>query len=62
MRNDGEDELVISQIIYPEGFLGILSSTTVAPLSSQVLLLNFTPREAKSYREDIEISWRRENG
>ncbi|PIW03645.1 MAG: hypothetical protein COW40_13815, partial [Cytophagales bacterium CG17_big_fil_post_rev_8_21_14_2_50_40_13] len=56
LKNDGEDELVISQIIYPEGFLGILSSTTIAPLSSQVLLLNFTPIEAKIYSGDINIT------
>ncbi len=55
IHNDGDAALNVSSILYPTAFGGPVSGITVAPASSQVVTMTFTPTVAQLYTGDITI-------
>ncbi|GAB5522954.1 MAG: hypothetical protein Roseis2KO_08260 [Roseivirga sp.] len=53
--NDGAADLLVDQIIYPGAFSGPAGDITVAPSSSQVITVTFSPLEAVVYQGSIEF-------
>ncbi len=53
--NDGEADLRVQQIVYPEAFSGPSGDITVAPSASQVITVTFSPPEAQVYAGGIEF-------
>ncbi len=56
IHNDGDATLVVNSILYPAAFGGPVSGITVAPASSEVVTMTFTPPAAQMYTGDIIIN------
>jgi len=57
--NDGEADLVISEITYPEGFEGPVGGITITSGATESITFSFKPLESRTYDGDIII---RSNG
>ncbi|GAB5527168.1 MAG: hypothetical protein Roseis2KO_50400 [Roseivirga sp.] len=55
IHNDGDAALTVGSILYPTAFGGPVSGITIAPNSSQVVTMDFTPTVAQLYTGDITI-------
>ena len=55
IHNDGDATLIIANILYPTAFGGPVTGINVAPMSSQVVTMTFTPPAAQTYTGDITI-------
>ncbi|MCE7996782.1 MAG: T9SS type A sorting domain-containing protein [Roseivirga sp.] len=56
IHNDGDATLTVGSILYPTAFGGPVSGITVAPASSEVVTMTFTPSVAQLYTGDITIN------
>ncbi len=56
IHNDGDAALNVTSILYPTAFGGPVAGITVAPASSQVVTMTFTPTVAQLYTGDITIN------
>ncbi len=56
IHNDGDATLNVTSILYPTAFGGPVAGITVAPASSQVVTMTFTPTAAQLYTGDITIN------
>ncbi len=56
IHNDGDAALNVTSILYPAAFGGPVAGITVAPASSQVVTMTFTPTVAQLYTGDITIN------
>lgn len=56
IHNDGDAALNVTSVLYPTAFGGPVSGITVAPASSQVVTMTFTPTVAQLYTGDITIN------
>ncbi len=55
INNDGEDELVITNVQLPEGYTSSFNTVVVGPSASEQLTISFVPTEAKVYEGVITI-------
>ncbi|WP_422354159.1 Ig-like domain-containing protein [Roseivirga pacifica] len=55
ISNDGEDELEITNVTFPEGFAGDFESATIPAGGNYSLAVSFSPLEAKLYNGQLTI-------
>ncbi|MFT7035756.1 MAG: hypothetical protein ACJA2S_004280, partial [Cyclobacteriaceae bacterium] len=53
--NDGDGDLIVSEVEYSLGFTGATTGFTLSPSSSKTLTIDFSPTEEKTYSGDIII-------
>ncbi|WP_141655488.1 T9SS type A sorting domain-containing protein, partial [Roseivirga seohaensis] len=55
ISNDGDGDLIVTEVAYFVGFTGVSTGFTVSPASSKTLSIDFSPTEEKTYSGNIVI-------
>ena len=55
ISNDGDGDLIVTEVVYFDGFTGATTGFTVSPSSSKTITIDFSPIEEKTYSGNIVI-------
>ncbi|KYG80374.1 hypothetical protein AWW67_09340 [Roseivirga seohaensis] len=55
IHNDGDALLMVNSVLYPDGFVGLVTGLFINPGESKVVTLGFMPTEAKVYTGTISF-------
>ncbi|KYG82210.1 NHL domain-containing protein [Roseivirga echinicomitans] len=55
--NDGDGQMEVSSITYPDGFTGPATIDAIAPSTNKSITINFVPTEAKTYTGNIVFKY-----